>query len=180
LNAGELRNVKELETSMSQKIALLITGCYADLYASMQALQVAERTDGRIYVLQMTDGRAACTGARRKMQSEEITDLIGLIAWLGEIERIGVSFNVFGRESEKELTEFLRRHEITCLVAGAHDNQSLKQKKEWLRTLQDKLGSDKLWFQRSMQVLVTLPWDDVPFNKALQQLGYKGRQSRRH
>jgi len=165
---------------MSQKIALLITGCYADLYASMQALQVAERTDAQIYVLQMTDGRAACTGTRRKMRPEEISDLIGLIAWLGEVERIGISFNVFGRESEKELTEFLRRNEITCLVAGAHDNQNLQQKKKWLQTLQDKLGSDKLWFQRSFQVLVTLPWDDVPFNKALQQLGYKKKSTGRH
>jgi len=180
LNAGELHNVKKLETSMSQKIALLITGCYADLYASMQALQVAERTDGRIYVLQMTNGQADCMGSRKKMKPEEVSDLIGLIAWLGEIERINVSFNVFGREYEKELTEFLRRNDITCLIAGAHDSQSLKKKKEWLRTLQDKLGSDKLWFQRSMQVLVTLPWDDVPFNKALQQLGYKERQRRRH
>ena len=42
---------------MIQKIALLITGCYADLYASMQALQVADRMDARIYVLQMTEGR---------------------------------------------------------------------------------------------------------------------------
>ena len=165
---------------MSQKIALLITGCYADLYAGMQALQVAERTDSRIYILQMTEGRAECPGTRKKMQPEEISDLIGLIAWLGEIERIGVSVNVFGKESEKELAEFLRRNDITCLVAGAHDSQSMKQKKEWLRTLQDQLGSDELWFQRSFQVLVTLPWDDVPFNRALQQLGYKKKQASGH
>jgi len=162
---------------MSQKIALIISGCRADLYAGMQALQVAERTDARIYVLQMTDGRTDCSGPRKKMQPEEISDLMGLIAWLGEIERISVSFNVFGSESDKELAEFLRRNDITCLIAGAHNSESLKQKKKWLRTLQDQLGSDKLWFQRSIQVLVTLPWDDVPFNKALQNLGYKKRKA---
>jgi len=158
---------------MSQKIALLITGCYADLYASIQALQVAGRTDARIYVLQMTGEKPDCPSVRKKMQPEEISDLIGLIAWLAGIERIGVSFHVFGREVEKELSEFLRSNEITCLVAGAHDRQSLQKKKKWLRDLQEKLGSDKLWFQRSFQVLVTLPWDDVPFNRVLEQLGYK-------
>ena len=114
------------------------------------------------------------------MQPDEISDLIGLIAWLGEIERISISFHVFEQGEEKELAEFLRRHDITCLVAGAHDQQSLQQKNEWLQALQDQLGSDKLWFQRSLQVLVTLPWDDVPFNRALQQLGYTERKSKKH
>ena len=45
---------------MSQKIALLISGCYADLYAGLQALQVAARTDARIYVLQLAEGGADC------------------------------------------------------------------------------------------------------------------------
>jgi K+-sensing histidine kinase KdpD len=168
---------KKQETVMSQKIALLITGCYADLYASMQALQVAGRTDARIHVLQMTGEKGRCANARKEMQPEEISDLIGLIAWLAEIERIGVSFHVFGKEAEKELIEFLRRNDITCLVAGAHDRQSLKERNEWLQDLQQRLGSDKLWFQRSFQVLVTLPWDDAPFNRVLQQLGYKKKQA---
>jgi hypothetical protein len=168
---------KEQIIAMSQKIALLITGCYADLYASMQALQVAGRTDARIHVLQMNGDNVDCARARKKMQPEEIADLIGLIAWLAEIERIGVSFHVFGQEAEKELIEFLRRNDITCLVAGAHDRQSLQEKNEWLQSIQKQLGSDKLWFQRSFQVLVTLPWDDVPFSRVLQQLGYKKRQA---
>jgi hypothetical protein len=162
---------------MSQKIALLITGCYADLYAGIQALQVAGRTDARLHVLQMTGDDADCGRAKKKMLPEEIADLIGLIAWLAEMERIGVSFHVFGKEAEKELIEFLRRNDITCLVAGAHDRQSLQDKNEWLQALQEQLGSDKLWFQRSFQVLVTLPWDDAPFNRVLQQLGYKKRQA---
>ena len=165
---------------MSQKIALLITGCYADLYAGMKALQVAGRTDAHLHVLQMTGDHTDCANDRKKMQPEEISDLIGLIAWLGEIERIGISFHVFGRETEKELAEFLRRNDITCLVAGAHDRQSLQQREKWLQTLQEQLGADRLWFQRSFQVLVTLPWDDVPFNRALQQLGYPQTQTRRH
>jgi hypothetical protein len=162
---------------MSQKIALLITGCYADLYASMQALQVAGRTDSRIHVLQMDGEKGDCAHAGKKMQPDEISDLIGLIAWLAEIERIGVSFHVFSKEAEKELLEFLRRNDITCLVTGAQDRESLQEKNEWLQNLQQKLGSDKLWFQRSFQVLVTLPWDDAPFNRVLQQLGYKKRQA---
>jgi len=161
---------------MSQKIALLITGCYADLYAGLQALQVAGRTDARIHVLQMTGDKAACSGARKKMQPDEVSDLIGLIAWLGEIERISVSFHVFGKESEKELLEFLRRNEITCLVTGAQDQESLEEKNVWLQNIQERLGADRLWFQRSFQVLVTLPWDEAPFNRVLQQLGYKKRQ----
>lgn len=164
---------------MSQKIALLITGCHADLYASMQALQVAGRTDARVHVLQMTGDKSECAGAGKKMQPEEITDLIGLIAWLAEIERIGVSFHVFGKEGEEELLEFLRRNDITCLIAGAHDKESLQEKNEWLQNLQQRLGSDKLWFQRSFQVLVTLPWDDAPFHRVLQQLGYKKKQAGR-
>ena len=165
---------------MSQNIALLINGCYADLYAGMKALQVAGRTDAHLHVLQMATDQADCASARKRMQPGEVSDLIGLIAWLGEIERIGISFHVLGKEAEKELAEILRRHDITCLVAGAHDRQSLKQKNEWLQSLQEQLGSDKLWFQRSFQVLVTLPWDDVPFNRALQQLGYKKRQVGSH
>ena len=114
------------------------------------------------------------------MQPDEISDLIGLIAWLSEIERINVSFHVFGRELEKGLADFLRGHDITCLVAGAHDRKSLQQRNKWLKGLQEQLGADKMWFQRSFQVLVTLPWDDVPFKRALQQLGYPQRQKRRH
>lgn len=165
---------------MSQNIALLITGCYADLYAGMKALQVAGRTDAHLHVLQMINSQADCPGVRKKMQPDEVADLIGLIAWLGEVERIGISFHVFTKDSEKALAEFLRTHDITCLVAGAHDRQSLKHRNAWLEKLQEQLGADKLWFQRSFQVLVTLPWDDVPFNRALKQLGYKERHTRRH
>jgi hypothetical protein len=138
-------------------------------------LQVAGRTDAHIHVLQLA-GQVECSSGRKEMQPEEVSDLIGLIAWLGEIERIGISFHVFGKEPEKELLEFFRRHDITCLVAGAHDQKSLQQRNDWLRGLQEKLGSDALWFQRSIQILVTLPWDDVPFNRVLQQLGYKKRR----
>lgn len=162
---------------MSQKIALLITGCYADLYASLQALQVAGRTDARIHVLQMTEQRLECPDTSNKMQPDEITDLIGLIAWLGEVERIDISFHIFGKETEEELVEFLRNNDITCLVAGAHDKLSLHKKNKWLQSLREQLGSDRLWFHRSFQVLVTLPWDDAPFNRVLQQLGYKKKRT---
>ena len=135
---------------MSQKMGLLITGCYADLYAGLQALQVAGRTDARLHVLQMTTDKADCPGAAKKMQPAEIADLIGLIAWLAEIERIGISFHVFGQEAEKEIPEFLRHNEITCLVAGAHDRRSFQEHNRWLQNLQDRLGSDALWFQLSL------------------------------
>ena len=170
---------RELDIAVSQKIALLITGCYADFYASMKAVQVAGRTDARIHVMQLPENLDDCFNSRKIMQPEELSDLIGLISWLSEVERISVSFHVIGSDSEKEIVEFLRRHDITCLVAGAHDRQCLEQKKKWLQNLQEQLGSDKLWFQRSFQVLVTLPWDDVPFNRALEQLGYKKRQGGR-
>ena len=162
---------------MSQKIALLITGCFADLYAGLQALQVAGRTDAQIHVLQIAADNADCSGARRKMQPEEVSDLIGLIAWLGEIEKIGISFHVLGNEYAKELIEFLRRNDVTCLVTGAHDKQGLQEKNEWLQSIREQLGADRLWFQRSFQILVTLPWEDVPFNRVLQQLGYKKDRS---
>lgn len=170
---------RELDITVSQKIALLITGCYADFYASMKAVQVAGRTDARIHVMQLSENLDDCFNSRKIMQPEELSNLIGLISWLSEVERISVSFHVIGSDSDKEIVEFLRRHDITCLVAGAHDRQCLGQKKKWLENLQEQLGSDKLWFQRSFQVLVTLPWDDVPFNRALEHLGYKKRQGGR-
>jgi len=165
---------------MSQKIALLITGYYADLYAIMKALKIADRTDAHIHVLQITGEFTDFTGTRKRMRDDEVSDLIGLIAWLGEVERTGISFHVFGEEPEKELTEFLRSHDITCLIVGAHDRKNLKRKRKWLQTIQEQLGTDKLWFHRSFQVFVTLPWDDVPFNLTLQQLGNTKKQDQRH
>jgi K+-sensing histidine kinase KdpD len=165
---------------MSQKIALLITGYYADLYAIMKALKVAGRTDAHIHVLQITGELDPSTGKKKRMQEDEVSDLIGLIAWLGEVEGIGISFHVFGEEPEKELIEFLRSHDITCLIAGANDKKSFKQKSKWLQTLQKQLGTDKLWFHRTFQVFVTLPWGDVPFNLTLQQLGKTKKRDGRH
>jgi hypothetical protein len=158
---------------MSQKIGLLITGCYADFYASMKAMQVAGRTDAKIHVLELSEPPMDCSGNKKKMSPEEVSDLIGLISWLCEIEKICVSFHVLNTETEKGLAHFLRDNEITCLVAGANDRRNMQQKYQWFQTLQEQLGADRLWFQRSFQVLLTLPWDDVPFNRALQQLGYK-------
>lgn len=158
---------------MSQKIGLLITGRYADFYASMKAMQVAGRTDAKIHVIQLAENLNDCSGSKKKMSPGEVSDLIGLISWLCEIERISVSFHVFGEETEMGLAEFLRDNEITCLVAGACDRRDMQQKYHWLESLQEQLGDDRLWFQRSLQFLITLPWDDVPFNRALQQLGYK-------
>jgi hypothetical protein len=157
---------------MGQKIGLLITGCYADFYASMKAMQVADRTDAKIHVMQLTENTTDCSDRKKKMSPEEVSDLIGLISWLCEIEKISVSFHIFGTETEIGLPEFLRDNEITCLVAGSYDQKNMQQKYQWLQTLQDQLGADRLWFQRSFQVLITLPWDDVPFNRAIQQLGY--------
>ena len=158
---------------MSQKMALLITGCHADFYGSMKAVQVASRTDARIHVLQLTENLDDCLNTRKILPPEELSDLIGLISWLSEIEGVTVSFHVFEKDAEREVIEFLRNNDITCVVAGVHDRQCLDQKRKWLQTLQRKLGFDKLWFQRSFQVLVTLPWDNVPFSQALRQLGYK-------
>jgi len=77
------------------------------------------------------------------------------------------------------LTEFLRSHDITCLIAGAHDKKSFKQKSKWLQIIQKQLGTDKLWFHRNFQVFVTLPWGDVPFNLTLQQLGNTKKRDER-
>lgn len=158
---------------MRQKIGLLITGCYADFYATMKAMQVAGRTDAKIHVLQISENSWGCAGSKKKMKPDEVSDLIGLISWLCEIEKIGVSFHVMSTETEEGVAEFLRDNEITCLVAGANDRRNMQQKHQWFQTLQEKLGADRLWFQSSFQVLITLPWDDVPFNRAMQQLGYK-------
>jgi len=155
---------------MERRIAALLDGTYADLYAGICAIELAQRTAATVYVLCAGGNGSGLAG----METPGVEDDQAASSWsgltlairLGEMRGVRVSCHVL-EDREETLLHFFHKHDIGWLVIGVKDRQAFAEKTRWIESLSGKLNRSDHWYLPSFQGLVAGPWNEEVFHRIL-------------
>jgi hypothetical protein len=157
-------------------IALLLGGSFADLAASIQAVEFGKRTNGAVHAIFLgNDSRQEDAFGSRfaaKYATPCGNELLGLTTWLGSVEGVPVQSHVLENADDGALIEFLCVHRVFCLIAGARDQAALKDKKAWVERLRGQLAREISWYLPSLWSIIMEPWDDATLAQVIAQLDH--------
>ncbi len=155
-------------------IALFMGGSFADLTASIQAIEFGKRTNSFVHAVFLGNDVCHEEGLEGRSATHQpgtgSTEIIGLITWLGSIEGVPVQSHVMEGATDKALIEFLCVHRVFCLIAGARDNAALRDKRAWANSLREQLAKENRWYLPSFWSIIMEPWDDKTLTRVIAQL----------
>jgi len=157
-------------------IAVILEGGSVDLFASLNAIELAKRTGKTVHAV--VTGQNNETGFSdfviTSLHENGFSDPMMLAVKLGEAEGVLIRWHTLLDATEDELIGFLRTCRIFCLIAGAKSKKSIQRKTLWLEDLRSKLINDAHWYPNAFWVLVTEPWDNTMFERVVRKLSPRG------
>lgn len=160
---------------MGSRIALLLSGEPDDLPASICAVQLAARSDSKLYALQdcLSGGRdwpaEPLINDNRSGESQFINSF-SFVAELANTEGVQVSCHMLESKKIEQMIEFMTIHDITCLVVNkgkGHEKQL--ERSAWLMELQRHLVSAPRQFHSHLQVITAPPWEEMDLKQVVRQ-----------
>jgi len=124
------------------RIALLLSGLSSDLAASVSAVQLAGRTESRLFVFQ-----------NRETQAEQL-DNFRFVAEFAALEGVNTDCHLLGDGTVAELADLLIASSITWLVVGAGAVESRADQDEWQAQLRKRLHEAPDRFCPELQIIV--------------------------
>lgn len=159
-------------------IALLLEGSFADLAASIQAIEFGKRTNGAVHAVFLGNDISPENGLGSRFEAKTPrlggNELVGLTTWLGSLEGVPVQSHMMEGADDEAIVEFLCVHRVFCLIAGARDHEALMDKKAWANRLRDQLAQESGWYLPSFWSIIMEPWDDSTLMRVIAKLGIGG------
>ncbi|MDD3554661.1 MAG: hypothetical protein PHC35_09150 [Deltaproteobacteria bacterium] len=159
---------------MSTGITLILDGSNSDLYSSLYATELAKRVGADIHaVLVSAWGKYNDTNGDSASKNLQITDPMAslkTVIRLGEYKHIKISSYMIENDLEEALVEFLKQRRIFCLITGANDESTAKEKKEWLDRLKIRLAQHCNSHFKPFWTLVATPWKDRVYYHMLERM----------
>ncbi|MBI5556916.1 MAG: hypothetical protein HY885_04710 [Deltaproteobacteria bacterium] len=130
----------------------------SDLSASVCAVQLAGRTESRLYALQCNrQGRWADSFPDEpaiKVTASEQLDSFRFVAEFGGVEGVPVTFHILAEATEQQVAGFLIANGITCLVVGGWPRDLRAAQEDWLGGLRVQCRVASRRFCADLQVIV--------------------------
>jgi hypothetical protein len=139
------------------RIALLLSGVPSDLTASVSAVQLAGRTESRLYVLQ-----------GRKVEGEGL-DGFSFVTEFATLEGVKTNCHLLVDGTVAELADFLLAHSVTWLVVGVWPEESRSERAEWLDQLRERLRQAPGRFCPELQIIVAPPLAESDLERIISQ-----------
>ena len=139
------------------RIALLLSGLPSDLTASVSAVQVAGRTESRLFVI------------RAPGAAGEDLDSCRFVSEFATLEGVKTSCHLLANSSESDLVDFLLANSITWLVVGACPDESRPEQDKWLARLRDQLRAAPNRFCPELQIIVAQPLVEKDLARVISQ-----------
>lgn len=158
---------------MKPGIALLLSGGPEDLTASICAVQLAARSDSKLYALQ------SCFMAKQDPATERVPEgkppkedrFISSFSFVVEfsgIEGVQVSCHLLESEEIEQMVEFVTVHAISCLVVTG-GNTKQEDRKTGLSELQKKYIAGLRQFHPDLQVITAPTWEEMDIKQVVRQ-----------
>lgn len=139
------------------RIALLLSGQSSDLTASVSAVQLAGRTESRLFVLQ-----------DRGTEGEQL-DGCRFVAEFAALEGVKADCHLLGDGSVPELADFIIANSVAWLVVGGWPKESRPGQDEWLGQLRARLREAPDRFCPELQVIVAPPLAEADLEMIISQ-----------
>lgn len=139
------------------RIALLLSGQPSDLAASVSAVQLAGRTESRLFVFQ-----------NREAEGEQL-DNFRFVAEFAALEGIRTNCHLLGEGTVAELVNILIVNSITWLVVGAWAQELRASQGEWLAQLRKRLHEAPERFCPELQIIVAPPLVEGDLERIISQ-----------
>lgn len=139
------------------RIALLLSGIPSDLTASVSAVQLAGRTEGRLFVLQSPSAE------------HESLDGYRFVSEFAALEGAKTTCQLLGEGSVTELADFLLANAVTWLVVGVWPEESRPEREEWLNRLRARLRQAPDRFCPELQIIVAPTLAEADLEKIIRQ-----------
>lgn len=158
---------------MGPRIALLLSGEPADLSASICAVQLAARSDSKLYALQdcledvHTNG-AAPAAVPRPMASRFAGSFSFVVEFAGT-EGVRVSCHQLNNRTIEQMLDFLIAHAITCLVVNKSYGED-EERSARITDLQKRHTAAPRRFHSHLQVITAPPLEEMDIKQVIRQL----------
>jgi hypothetical protein len=139
------------------RIALLLSGVSSDLTASVSAVQLAGRTESRLFVLQS-----------RKVEGESLEGL-NFVTEFATLEGVKTNCHLLVEGTVAELADFLLAHSVTWLVVGVWPEESRPEREAWLGLLRERLREAPERFCPELQIIVAAPLAEGDLERIISQ-----------
>lgn len=161
---------------MGPRIAILLSGFPSDLPVGFSAVQLAARTESKLYALQDSeliglrhcDMNSVCDATHTGAYS--LQESFRVVGELADVEGVPVSYHVLEGGSVNDLGGFLIDHSISCLVIYAAPKKDPVARIAWIEELQMRLNASPRWFHGTLQVIVAPSWDEKDMQEAISRL----------
>jgi len=156
--------------TMQNGIALLLKNARPDLAATVQAIELAQRTGGVVHAV-YTDPKGPGSEAAGEKETNDKSEtllarILSLAAWWSERREVKVHLHLFEDFADASLLRLCRTYRVSCLVTGVGSRNGMKR--ETLRVL--RLRKMALEDSHAPQVLwsVIIPaWRDSGFESVI-------------
>ncbi len=158
---------------LGPRIAIPLSGSLSDVSVSICAVQLAVRTESKLYVLQDPDriGLHHCDDQSSSNDSSTtefpLQDSLKFIIELTGTKGVPLSFYSMQTDVIDPLGDILIEQAISCLVLYMGRNQSRQTRIPWLEKLQGRLNGSTRWFHGDLQVIMAPTWNNSEAKKAL-------------
>ncbi len=159
---------------MSTRITLILDGSNSDLYSSLYATELAKRVSAEIYAVVVPAWReyndTHGDSAPKNLRIADSMASLKMVIRLGAYKHIRISSYMIETDLENALVEFLKQRRIFCLITGANDASTAKEKKEWLDRLKIRLTQHDNSHFKPFWTLVATPWKDRVYYHLLERM----------
>jgi hypothetical protein len=133
---------------MGTRIALLLNGFNSDLSAIVCAVQLADRTERRLYALQAQgSGSSAAPPVSGAPTESQVLDGFRFVSEFAGLEGVKVTCHLLG-------AGFLLANSVTCLVVGGWPEELRPAQDEWLGELRRQLREEPHRFYPDLLVIM--------------------------
>ena len=139
------------------RIALLLSGLPSDLTAGVSAVQLAGRTESRLFVLQNQGGEG------------EQLDGCRFVTEFAALEEVRTNCHLLNEGTVTELADLLIANAITWLVVGVWPEESRPRQNEWLDQLRARLRESPDRFCPELQIIVAPPLAEGDLERIISQ-----------
>lgn len=159
---------------MSTGITLILDGSNSDLYSSLYAIELAKRVNADIHAVVVPAwgkyNDIHGDSATKNLRIADPMASLKMVIRLGAYKYIKISSYMIETDLEDTLIEFLKQRRAFCLITGANDEITAKERKEWLDRLKIRLTQHGNSHFKPFWTLVATPWKEEPYYHLLERM----------
>ncbi len=158
---------------MQAGIALLLRDAGPDLAATVQAIELAQRTGGAVHavftVAKRQEGSEACSreGEETDNKATLFARIISLASWWGGKKEVRIHLHLLESLSDASLFRLCLTYRISCLVIGVGNRNDMKKEELRIERLRKRMAAEETRTNQILWSVIIPTWHDFAFKSVI-------------